>query len=429
MNRTDTFVARCLRGAAVPAEIDAYVENWHTGQMGEGVGLRDLLGLNPAEYGRWMRDASAIFAIVSERRAASHQDGQLPLRAFPEIEQFRHAVADVRHHAEYVGQGPDNQPQYDSTRLKPVLTFRGTTKLHGTNAGAAFNVLTGEVYGQSKERILSVEKDNFGFAAWLLADETAQDRAQLRDAVLAAAGAVVDQQIIACRVFGEWCGPKVNAKTAIGQLAQRWVIFSALVTLADGTEKWFSAADIVAAWSGERRAGSLVQFIAEYPQWTIDIDFNDPEAILDELERLTLEVEAECPVAKALGLSGMGEGIVWTYYDQLHGRLWFKTKGVKHKGTKNSRTVQIEPEVLASLDAFTEAVVTESRLEQGFELIRANHGTVNETHIGDFLKWVGQDVLKEESDTLEASGLERKQVMGRVNQRAKTWLMPRLARV
>lgn len=428
MTRVDTFMSRCLRGAAVPAEIDAYVENWHAGTVGEGVGLHDLLGLNPSEYGRWMRNSKSIFAIVSERRAASHVVDRLPLRSFPEIEQLRHVVADVRHHAEYTGQGADNQPQYDSSRTKPVLTFRGTTKLHGTNAGAAFNILTGEVYAQSRERILTVEQDNFGFTAWLMADDMAAERAQLRDAVLAAA-AGVDAQIVACRVFGEWCGPKVNGKTAIGQLPQRWVVFNALVTTADGAERWFSSESIMKAWPGERRAGSLVHFIAEYPQWSIDIDFNNPEAILDELERLTLEVEAECPVAKEMGVSGLGEGIVWTYYDKLHGRLWFKTKGAKHKGTRNSRIVQIEPEVLASLEAFTEAVVTESRLEQGFELIRAQHGTVNETHIGDFLKWVGQDVLKEESDTLEASGLERKQVMGRVNQHAKAWLMPRLARV
>lgn len=429
MTPIDSFMDRCLRGAAVPAEINAYVEDWHAGTRGVGVALHDLLGLSPAEYGRWMRDSRSIYAIVTERRAASHIPDRLPLRSFPEIEQLRHAVATVRHKAEYIGQGADKQPQYDTSRTKPVLTFRGTTKLHGTNAGVAFNILSGDVYAQSKERILSVENDNFGFAAWLLSDETAQDRAQLRDSVLAAAGGVVNQQIIACRVFGEWCGPVVNPKTAIGQLPQRWVVFNALVTTADGSEHWFSSESILEAWPGERRAGSLVHFIADYPQWSIDIDFNNPEAILDELERLTLEVEAECPVAKALGLSGLGEGIVWTYHDQLHGRLWFKTKGVKHKGTKNSRLVQIEPEVLASLDAFTDAVVTESRLEQGFELIRAEHGAVNETHIGDFLKWVGQDVLKEESDTLDASGLERKQVMGRVNQRAKTWLMLRLVRV
>jgi hypothetical protein len=429
MTCTDTFMGRCLRGAAVPAEINAYVEQWHEGTMGEGVALHDLLGLNPAEYGRWMRDSKAIYAILTERRAAARIPDSLPFRSFPDIEQLRHAVATVRHKAEYIGKGADGEPQYVSSRPKPVLTFRGTAKLHGTNCGAAFNLLSGEVYGQSRERILSVENDNFGFTAWLLSPGAAEDRAQLRDAILAAAAGAVDQQIIACRVFGEWCGPLVNAKTAIGQLPQRWVVFSALVTLADGTEMWFSSENIIAAWPGERRAGSLLHFIADYPQWSIDIDFNNPEVILDELERLTLEVEAECPVAKALGVTGIGEGIVWTYSDQKHGRLWFKTKGTKHKGTKNSRLVQIEPEVLASLDAFTDAVVTASRMEQGFELIRANQGQVNETHIGEFLKWVGQDVLKEESDTLGASGLERKQVMGRVNQRAKAWLMPRLARV
>lgn len=430
MGSLDTFIARCMRGAATPTEADIYVERWHQGELGAGVSLRELLGLSESEYARWMREPREMYTILSERRkAAADALHRLPLRSFPEIEQLRHAVATVRHHAEYIGQAPDNTPRYDSTRPKPVLTFYGTTKLHGTNCGAAFNLRTGEVYAQSKERILSLTADNFGFTAWLLADVQAQAIAQLNEAVQAAARAVVAQPLRACRVFGEWCGPQVNPKTAIGQLPHRWVIFNALVTLEDGTELWLSSEALRAAWPGERAADSNIQFMADYPQWRIDIDFNDPEAILDELERLTLEVEAECPVAKALGLSGMGEGIVWMYPGTEYGRLWFKTKGLKHKGTKNARIVQIAPEVLASMDAFTEAVLTDSRLEQGFELLRAQHGAVHEEHIGLFLKWIGQDVLKEESDTLDASGLERKQVMGRINQRAKAWLMTRLPRV
>ena len=38
------------------------------------------------------------------------------------------------------------------------------------------------------------------------------------------------------------------------------------------------------------------------------------------------------------------------------------------------------------------------------------------------------DVLKEESDTLATSGLEKKQAMSRINHRAKAWLLPRLAK-
>jgi hypothetical protein len=352
----------------------------------------------------------------------------MKLRKFSEIEQFRHVVADVTHCAEYIGQDANDEPRYDRNRSKPVLTFKGTVKLHGSNCGVAFDVLSGEVRAQSHFRYLSVDDDNFGFCAWTQSREGAADLWILRLLVLSAAIDQVNQAINAIRVFGEWCGPSVNGKTGIGQLPMRWVVFGALVTLADGTELWVPVEKVAAAWAGQVTGeGSLVHFITDFPRYTIDIDFNNPEASLDELERLTLEVEAECPVAKALGGSGMGEGIVWVCFHPKLGRLVFKTKGSKHKGTKNSRLVQIEPEVLASMEAFTEAVLTESRLEQGFGILLADHGAVTAEHIGAFLKWVGQDVLKEESDTLEASGLERKQVMGRINNQAKKWLLPRLA--
>lgn len=394
--------------------------------------LREYLGLTKVEYVQWMCDSKSMYDILSARRSGAVEVAEsLPLRSFPEIEQLRHAVATVRHKTEYIGSNAAGEPMYDATRVKPVLTFYGTTKLHGTNCGVAFNLRTGEIYAQSKERILTVAADNFGFTAWVMADQMAAELRALEEAAIEAAvkHGELPQPIVAVRVYGEWCGPQVNPKTAIGQLDPRWVVFNALLTSADGTETWFSSAQLRDAWVGARDASSGLHFVADYPQWAIDIDFNDPEAVLDELERLTLEVEAECPVAKALGLSGMGEGIVWMCGDPSFGRLWFKTKGVKHKGTKNARIVQIAPEVLASMDTFVNAVLTDSRLEQGFELIRSQHGAVYEDHIGDFLKWIGNDVLKEESDTLAASGLERKQVMGRINKQAKTWLMPRLARV
>lgn len=85
--------------------------------------------------------------------------------------------------------------------------------------------------------------------------------------------------------------------------------------------------------------------------------------------------------------------------------------------------------MLAGREAFAQAVVTESWLEQGYDVLRAQHGTVFIEHLSDFLKWVGQDVLTEESDTLKASGLEKKDVMSTVNAKAKTWLMAKLAQM
>lgn len=109
--------------------------------------------------------------------------------------------------------------------------------------------------------------------------------------------------------------------------------------------------------------------------------------------------------------------------------LEFKTKGAKHKGTKNSRLVQIAPEVLASRQAFADAVTTESRLEQGYDLLRVQLGSVGMDHIGAFLAWFGKDVIKEEADTLESSGLSRQDVMGDINRRASAWFRARVAQV
>lgn len=380
---------------------------------------------------KFQRKTGKVAIIINKRYtfAKSYRNHVMILRTYSSIDQFRHVVADVRHKAEYIGQDTNNKPMYDSSRRKPVLTFRGTVKLHGSNCGVAFDLLSGTVEAQSKERVLTVVDDNFGFAAWATSPEGAEDLSKLRELMLRAAAARVGEPIIALRAFGEWCGPNVNGKTAIGQLPTRWVVFGLLVTTSDGAETWLSVEPVANEWVFQlNEEPSLIHFITHYQQYFVDIDFNAPEASLEELERLTLEVEMECPVAKALGVSGLGEGIVWECHDPKYGRHRFKTKGTKHKGTRNSRLVQIAPEVLASMDAFTDAVLTESRLEQGYDLIRADHGTVTEDHIGLFLKWVGQDVLKEEADTLEASGLERKQVMGRINHRAKTWLMPRLER-
>lgn len=34
MGHVDTFIARCIRGSAVPAQANVYVENWHEGRAG-----------------------------------------------------------------------------------------------------------------------------------------------------------------------------------------------------------------------------------------------------------------------------------------------------------------------------------------------------------------------------------------------------------
>lgn len=349
-------------------------------------------------------------------------------RSFPSIEQFRHCVADVLHRARYAGCDSQGEPVYDLARPLPKLVFEGTVKLHGTNAGIRCELSPGGWLRtpQCRTRDISPKEDNAGFAAWL--DSGGAARGGVLDALVEAAVGAERQGLSSVTLFGEWVGNGVNGKTGIGGLDNRLVLF-ALVTdferEGEVVSEWHEVEKVATATGLPRAtfADQGVFFIRDFQTWRVEVDFSDPAQALEELERLTLEVEADCPVARAMGGAGLGEGLVWAHRSPQYGRLCFKTKGLKHKGTKSSRLVDIAPEVLASRQAFVEAVLTESRLEQGLAYLVEQGLAPSLDHIGRYLQWVGQDVLKEEMDTLMASGLEKRDVMKAVNNAAKAWFV------
>lgn len=356
------------------------------------------------------------------------------MQKYASIEQLRHVVDTVNSRATYVGRDENNVPVYDTSRPRPTLTFTGTVKLHGTNAGIGFSLPSGDWYAQSRERVLSLEADNAGFCAFISDPRHEASRQALLQAAHEVAHNLEFDLATALSVtyFGEFCGPQVNMKAAIGQVGSAFYCFGVSVLWADERSVWLPLDAVKAAYRqrvAPEQASPDLRFITDFAQYAITIDFNQPEAALDELERLTQEVEAQCPVAHALGQPGLGEGIVWSRMDPVYGPLMFKTKGAKHKGTRNQRLVDIAPEVLASLQAFVQAVVTESRLQQGHDRIRERNGRVVLEDIGEFLAWMGKDVLKEEGDSLQASGLDRKQAMSAVNNAAKKWFLAQLSQL
>jgi hypothetical protein len=73
---------------------------------------------------------------------------------FPSIEQFRTVVSNVNRHFNFVGLDENGEAIYDPTLPKPTITFKGTVKIHGTNAGVSFNALSG-MWAQSRENIIT----------------------------------------------------------------------------------------------------------------------------------------------------------------------------------------------------------------------------------------------------------------------------------
>jgi hypothetical protein len=330
--------------------------------------------------------------------------------SYPSIEQFRNIIANVNRSFNFVGLDEQGEAIYDHTKLKPTLTFKGTVKLHGTNAGVSFTAGYeqdgSEYWIQSRENIITPEKDNAGFAFFVESKKAAfkkfveqinsQNLFDLRDNTVT--------------IYGEWCGGNIQKGVGICNLPKSFFIFGVKVTPHTSTEEELKANP--AFWIPSHYLKSPddgIYNIEDFPTWEMDIDFNYPELSQNKLSELTIAVEEECPVAKAFGFSGIGEGIVWScnYKGVVHR---FKVKGEKHSASKVKTLAAVDTEKINGIKEFVDYAVTESRFNQGIEKTFPNGEPVDIKKMGELIKWVVSDILKEEMDTMVANKLEPKDI-------------------
>jgi hypothetical protein len=314
---------------------------------------------------------------------------------FPKIGQFRDVITHVRKQAQFVGIDAEGNVIVDRTRKAPTLKFKGTVKLHGTNAAVVRNA-DGTIHFQSRERIITPTSDNAGFAIWASTVDWNFFFFSLFNP---------DSEVA---IFGEWCGGNIQQGIALNQLTKRFVIFKVMV---DGVWQKFTL-DVAQDFG--------IYNINSFPSFEAEIDFENPGVVQNILIAITEQVEAECPVGKAFGVTGIGEGVVWTC--ESDPTLVFKVKGEKHSASKVKVLASVDTEKAASLQEFVENSVTENRLNQGLE----NIDELDVKCTGQFLKWVVNDVLVEEADVIVASLLETKEVNREVSKAAKVWFMEKL---
>jgi hypothetical protein len=232
-----------------------------------------------------------------------------PFLEFPSIEQFRNVIKDVN--------------RTKGTTNSPKITFHGTVKLHGTNAGIG---LTKEdrFWAQSRKHLVTPETDNYGFGEYVYNNEEYFTDI-LKEIRTRFNGTTV-------LFFGEWCGDNIQTNVALQKLPKMFVMYAIRVD-----DNWYNHNEIKSYFYHN------INFynIDEFPTWDLEIDFSNPEFIQYKLCELTEFVEKCCPVAKQLGVEGTGEGIVWTakFNDNM---IRFKVKGKEHSVTK--------VKILASLD-------------------------------------------------------------------------------
>lgn len=334
------------------------------------------------------------------------------MHKFPEIEQFRSVIQQVTYRARYIGKDDNGEPMFDGEKELPVLNYRGSVKLHGTNAAIVFTPNDEgayECHAQSRSDIITPLKDNMGFAAFV---HTTPVGDLLSKITIDGEVHDIDGELPVIKIFGEWCGKKIQKKVAIAELDKMFVIFAIKID-----NVWVSDDVLKEVKAPEHK----IYNILDYPTYNISIDFNKPKESAEKMAKLVEDVEKECPVGKAFGVSGTGEGIVWVCIDEgwRDSRLWFKTKGDEHKGTSTKEKVPVDMERVNSIKELVETIVAKPRLEQGLEYLRQQGLDLDRKNLGTYIKWVYNDVIKEELDTIMSNGFEPKDVSGEISKKAR----------
>lgn len=334
--------------------------------------------------------------------------------SFPSIKQYKNVIKHIRDSAKY----------YECQL--PVVKFVGTVKLHGTNA-AVCRPSGGKVddhYQQSRERLLTLTSDNAGFCAFTL-----QHKDVFEKLFTAIEARTSSKGII--QIYGEWCGGNIQKGVGLNHVPKQFVIFGIRVSDDAASQEWASIPALKEI-TGEIKH-DFVKCIYDFQTWEVDIDFNDPAASQNKLVEITDAVEKDCPVArKLLGPDFserlVGEGVVWVAVESsvpainISG-VRFKVKGAEHQSSKVKTLAAVDEEKLATVAEFVDVVCTESRLQQGIDVLKQRGLEVDAKNTGDYIKWCMEDILKEESELMVNSGLCTKDITGPICSKAhQFWL-------
>lgn len=335
--------------------------------------------------------------------------------SFPSIGQFREAVKNIQHQSQYVDKDADGNAIFDRTLKAPTLKYIGTCKAHGTNFSVCFSQ-DGDYWFQSRSNIITPLHDNAGSAMFA---ENEVDI--LREITFAArqlfpADYTDNKDVV---IFGEWAGKGIQKGVAISEVQKMFIVFSICLVDQDNNKTYLNRDHVKECLYGYTGHDTQIYNIFDFPTFELEIDFENPHLVQNKIIDLTMQVEAECPIGKAFGVSGVGEGIVFI---PVHTRtmqdsgIWFKSKGTLHSNSKVRTLASVDVERINNIQELAETLANNGRLDQiaqtTFDLL--NGGEYDNKMIGEFIKNVMKDIAKEEIDVISASGFNMKEVSGPV---------------
>ncbi|KAL9103399.1 MAG: hypothetical protein Q9163_001538 [Psora crenata] len=157
-----------------------------------------------------------------------------------------------------------------------------------------------------------------------------------------------------------------------------------------------------------------------------DIYLSNVKASEVKIKEMVDQVEKECPFAKMLGAaSGGGEGIVWKATDHCSDpAFWFMSQSDLFAISNSSKlpASALDMENRERIETFAKAIVTEARLEQGWDhLSQKDAGS-----LGWFMNWILADCLTEEKRDIEELKIPKGKLSQAVGTIAKPWFWDKL---
>lgn len=292
------------------------------------------------------------------------------------------------------------------------INLIGTVKIHGTNSSVGLDLKDNSLFYQSRNRVLSLDDDNYDFAKYI--EDNKSEFLKIFDEIKNKINTEKYDSII---IYGELAGKGIQNKVAVSQIDRFFAPFSIV-----GVNK-----DTVDELDVKLSINESIRFypVETFGVYNVQLDLDNVHLAQQEIKDLTISIENECPVGKYFGVSGTGEGIVFTDETKQYS---FKSKGEKHSVSKVKVIADVDIEKINKIKDFVDYSITENRLNQGIEYLKEMNKELDISNMGDFLRWLANDVLKEEQDVITENGLDNdlKAIMKSVSSKGRKWFMDKI---
>lgn len=291
---------------------------------------------------------------------------------------------------------------YQSNVITPVLLFTGSEKLHGENCAIAMS--NGELWVQGRNHIRTIQGDQNGMAAYV-------DRH--KEAFLAMFNTLTIPTGYTAIIDAEWGGGNIqkgNAACSGTDKAMYIFDYMRIVNEEDPDDVKFVATDKLPLTTGIYR-------MSDFGTYSIALDFNNPAECIANLKTLAEQIEDNSPIAKHFDKpNNVGEG-AYLWCDYKGKMLRLKTKGLKHGGAPKTPRKKVDSVEQEAREALGNLVTPVWRIVQGIEETNASE----RKHVGELIKWVIADVVKEEMTTIGDSPYDLAEIKGPISVATKKY--------